>query len=86
MKTEYYQLLTKHNLCDTLKEIPGLSYTKKISIIENLLDTFVPKVVNLALVEYRTNYISLNRINILKLKNMLIYFARKNDGRVKATV
>ncbi|HOE39292.1 MAG TPA: hypothetical protein PLY69_06905 [Bacteroidales bacterium] len=78
MRSTYYSILSSNNLVDVLKSIPQLSYTRKVKILQRLLKEFEPKEINLALFDYKEQYIKLNRVNLLRLENTLLFLAKKN--------
>ena len=76
MKSEYYKIIQVNELADILSEITIISYSFKQKILESLLELYSVQTINLALYEYKKNYIDLNRVNVIKLKNTLIYFCK----------
>ena len=76
-REQYFDLLKKHRLLDTLSLLDQLSYSEKLRIIENILfddkgqKQFSSTEINLALQNYELNYIRVHRVNIRALKNTL---------------
>lgn len=71
MRKEYFDLLIKNNLPNTLGEIQELAYSKKIKIIEELLNKFELRKVKIALNMYKQNYIDIGRVDLMLIKNIL---------------
>lgn len=78
MRSEYYQFLKKYNIADILSEIEDISYTFKLNILKELIQSFSPEKINMALNNYKIDYINIERIDLFKLKNVLIFYCKKN--------
>jgi hypothetical protein len=71
MREQYYHFILDHHLSDTLIEVPEISFSLKISILDELLSLYSKQVINIALYNYKQNYIDLNRVKIVLLRNTL---------------
>jgi len=71
MREDYYKLILRYSLSDTLSLIEELSFSKKYELIKDLLKVFPPDVINRSLYIYHEQYIKINRINLKYLKNLL---------------
>ena len=67
MKKAYYSYLNQHSISDILYNISEMSYSEKIKIIKKLLHLYTPSIINLALEDYKTNYIQNNRVNLITI-------------------
>jgi len=72
IKEKYYSLIKEKSLPNVLGEILEVSYSKKISILEELLSRFDESVIKIALGIYKQNHVDINKINITRLKNELV--------------
>lgn len=81
MKEAYYQTLQKNKLADILFEVKIIPYSSKNRILKELLNDYSPEQINMALNEYKINYIDLNRVEIFKLKNILKYYCKNFEEK-----
>ena len=72
MRDKYHQLLLKHGLQDTLHLIPELSYSRKLTLLNDLLEHYESNIVNRALNEYERVYIKMDRVNLHAIKGFLL--------------
>lgn len=77
MRNFYYKFLFENHLLNYLDNIQELSYSKKLKILKSLMKTFSSEEVNKGLVKYYSNYILLNRVEILKLEGILKGLCKK---------
>ena len=80
MRNKYIQFIIDNSIADILSEIYELSYSQKLIILENLLEKYPVEEINIALYIYKKNYIDLNRVRILLIKNTLITIMRNNGN------
>jgi len=79
MKERYYNLINKYNIHDIAILIAELSYSRLYNILLDLLYKFNYDIslINKSLELYKTNYIDLNRVEIYKIRNILIYYCKE---------
>lgn len=70
-RKKYYKLLEEKGIDDVLKNLPNLPYSRKLTILESLLDTYTPSKVNKALHKYDLHYIKLDRVNYICIDNVI---------------
>lgn len=81
MRSKYVQFILDNKISDILSEIPELSYSQKWAILDELLEKYSEHVINIALYLYKKDYIDLNRVKILLIKNTLKNICeRKRNG------
>jgi hypothetical protein len=71
MRDKYYNFLREHNLPDILHDIPEMSYSQKIKVIERLRADYVDGIVRLGLNQYHQNYIKKKRVRLDIIFNTL---------------
>lgn len=77
MRSDYYELIKTHQISDILSEITILPYSSKQRILETLLKKYPVQYINMALNRYLKEYIKIDRVDIFRLKNLLIYFCEE---------
>jgi hypothetical protein len=77
MRNEYYKFLQENNIADILSLISELSYTQKQNLLNLLKEKFDNNSINYALNNYKLHYIDKNRIDLKRIKGILIYFAKQ---------
>ncbi len=82
MRSDYYKFIQQHSISDILSEIDILSYSKKQDILEYLVSFFTSETINMALNQYKINYIDAKRIDVKRLHNILLYFCNQNKENV----
>jgi len=81
MRSKYIQFILDNKIADILSEIPELSYSQKWAILNELIDCYSTEQINIALYIYKKDYIDLNRVRILLIKNTLKNICeRKQNG------
>ena len=85
-KQRYYELIQNPNykFDDVLKDIPELSYSKKLEIMEGLLEEHTIIDVKKALVIYKKSYIDIGKVDLTMIKGVLsglCVIARIYEGR-----
>jgi hypothetical protein len=83
MRSKYIQFILDNKLSDILSEVYELSYSQKLLILEELLKKYSEHTINIALYVYKKEYIDLNRVKILLIKNTLknICERKRNDNQ-----
>lgn len=71
MRNEYYKLITKNGIQDTLFLVETLSYSQKCKIINSLISKYDSSTINRALNTYEFEYIKRDRVKILLIENAL---------------
>lgn len=71
MRTQYNNLIREKGISDILHYISELSYSRKINILNKLVDKYSIEVINVTLEEYYIQYILLNRVDLNRLLNTL---------------
>ena len=81
MRNNYIQFILDNKIADTLSEIPELSYSQKWAILNELIEKYSIEQINIALYVYKKDYVDLNRVRILLIKNTLKNICeRKQNG------
>ncbi len=83
MRTEYYKLIKEKSISDILSEVDFLSYSYKKNLLELLLKRYNTLTINLALNEYKLQYIDCKRIDTNKLKGHLVYYCKQFSNLYK---
>ena len=71
MRDKYYNFLREHNLPDVLHDIPEMSYSQKIKVLERLRVDYVDEIVRLGLNQYHQNYIKKKRVRLDIISNTI---------------
>ena len=71
MRDMYNKLIQEKGISDILHYVETISYTRKLSILDELLKTYEVSILNQALEEYYKEYILLKRVDNIKLLNTL---------------
>ena len=71
MGDQYSTLIREKNISDILSYITGISYTRKIYILNKLLDKYSVEVLNVSLEIYFAEYVKLNRVDNNRILNTL---------------
>jgi hypothetical protein len=71
MRDSYFNLLKSYQLQDTLSEIQGLSFSKKESILRDLLLKYPKEIINMSLADYKREYINIGRVNFIFIENQI---------------
>ena len=77
MRTEYFWIIEKHSIDDVLGELDNLPYSRKFQILQKLLLEFPRSVVNISLMKYKENYINKNRVDYIRMENMLKFYCKE---------
>ena len=67
MRDMYNKLIQEKGISDILHYVETISYTRKLSILDELLKTYEVSILNQALEEYYKEYILLKRVDIINL-------------------
>lgn len=80
-KVKYCNLIKKNSINNILLFITEISYSKKYNIINKLLNQYDFNTINKALNVYKLDYIDLNRIELIRIYQILKYYCEryKND-------
>ena len=72
-KQRYYEIIQhrNHMFNDVLKEIPELSYSKKLEIIEYLIKLHTVKQIKKGLDMYKKSYIDIGKVDLRMIKTVL---------------
>lgn len=71
MRDKYYSYLREHNLPDVLHDIPELSYSQKLKILERVRSDYDDIIVRLGLNQYHQNYIKKKRVRLEIISNTI---------------
>jgi len=71
MREQYNKLIREKGISDILHTLTDLPYSKKLSILNKLLDKYSVEVVNVSLEEFHMQYILLNRVYNSRILNTL---------------
>ena len=71
MREQYNNLIREKNISDILSYITDISYTRKIYILNKLLDKYSVEVINVSLEIYFAEYVKLNRVDNNRILNTL---------------
>ena len=71
MGDQYSTLIREKNISDILSYITDISYTRKIYILNKLLDKYSVEVLNVSLEIYFAEYVKLNRVDNNRILNTL---------------
>ena len=80
MRNNYIQFILDNKIADILSEIPELSYSQKWAILNELIDCYSIEQINIALYVYKKDYVDLNRVRILLIKNTLKNICERKNG------
>ena len=71
MREQYNSLIKEKGISNILFYLTDLSYSKKLNILNKLIDKYSIEVLNISLEEFYTQYILLNRVDNNRILNTL---------------
>jgi len=76
MRDVYYLLIREKGIQDTFSWIEDMPYSKKISILEELLNLYGVETLNRALFLYEQRYVKEHRVVSYMTRNILVNFCK----------
>jgi len=79
MRKQYNNLIREKGISNILFYLTDISYSKKLIIINKLLDKYTIEVINVSLEEFYTEYILLDRVDNNRILNTLKGIAERRE-------
>jgi hypothetical protein len=76
MREDYYKFILEQGIQDTFSWIEDMPYSKKISILEEVLNLYGVEILNRALFLYEQRYVKEHRVISYMTRNILVNFCK----------